>query len=318
MRKIIDFGVNNFQNKDTAENIKGLRNIMTKQSPISRKILLEFGHTCMNHFVVIDCRGIESPPMGSMIRLAKTFCTTTMADDLLILQDSEIADARLRVMGVDGREADFCGNGMIYVSAKIGEELKKDKVKIESASGIKTAIKLGKEWKIEIGPAIMLDEELARVPVSALQGKAALGLVRAGEPHLVMDNPNIHNGFHMHIKDFEDYCRPLLNITEIEGGVSITMVFENRNKKILIRTFERGARRHTFSCGTGSVSAVAVLFDIPLHGNIFDVCSAGGRHKVIYEEDRWYLVAIPQRIATGYLENSVMYFPLAGLKSYVV
>ena len=186
---------------------------------------------------------------------------------------------------------------MIYVSAKIGEELKKDKVRIESANGIKKAIRLGKEWKIEIGQAIMLDEEIAKVPVSAFQGKKALGLVRAGEPHLVMDNPNIQNGFHMHIKDFEDYCRPLLNITEIEGGVCITMIFENRHKKILIRTFERGARRHTFSCGTGSVAAVAVLFGLPSHGKVFDVCSAGGRHKVIYEKDCWYLAAVPQRIA---------------------
>ena len=290
---------------------------MTKEQLIFRKVPLEFGHTCMNNFVVLDCRGRESPTIESLSRIAETFCATPMADNLLILQNSEVADVRLYIFGGDGREADFCGNGTIYVSAKIGEEQKKDRVEIESPCGIRTAIKLDKEWKLEIGPAIMLNEELAKVPVSVLKGKSVLGLVRAGEPHLVMNNPNRTNGFHMHKKDFEVFCRPLRNITQIEGGVSITMVFENEDKKILIRTYERGARRQTFSCGTGSVSAVVALFGIPSHRCVYDVCSPGGRHKVIYEKGRWHLVASPQRTGAGYLENSVMYFPLSGLSSYV-
>ena len=267
----------------------------------SGKIPLELGHTLLNQFVLLDCRGADCPPVDYLLGLAKTLCETPLADDLLVLQDSTLADVRLRVLGKDGKEADFCGNGMIYAAAKVGEEMDTDMLTIESASGVKTAVKLDGEWKVEIGQAAMLNREMAAIPAYLLYDRPVLGLVRAGEPHLVMDAPDILNGFHIHQKDFENYCRPLRDITSIEGGVNITMVFENRDRRLLIRTYERGAQRQTFSCGTGSVSAVAVLYHAPANGSAFDVCSLGGRHTITYEQDRWFLRAAPQRISTGYL-----------------
>ncbi|MEW5801966.1 MAG: hypothetical protein AB1847_07665 [bacterium] len=251
--------------------------------------------------------------MDYLLVLARIFCATPLADDLLVLQDSTIADVRLRVLGKDGYEADFCGNGMIYAAAKVGEEMNVDKVKIESASGVKTAVKLDGEWKVEIGQAIMLNQELATIPSTLLHGRPVFGLVRAGEPHLIMGVPATFNGLHMHQKDFENYCRPLRDITGIEGGVNITMVFESRDNAVLIRTFERGVQRQTFSCGTGSVSAAAVLFSTPLDGSAFDVCSLGGRHTVIYEQNQWFLMAAPQLISTGYLTTELeLHLTLSG------
>ena len=280
------------------------------------KIPFEFGHTCMNNFVVLDFRGKGSPSMETLSDLGKKFCMTTLADNLLVLQVSEIADARLRIMGGDGREADFCGNGVTYISAKIGQERGIDEVRIESASGVKTAKKYHERWKIEIGKAILLKDVAAKIPSSALKGESIFGLIRAGEPHLVVTTPESYNEFHLSREKFEDYCRPLRDITDIEGGVSITMVFKAKNNMICIRTFERGANRQTLSCGTGSVSAAAALYGPSSLENIFEVFSPGGSHKVIFDENKWYLMAHPQRIGSGYLEESTIKVPLDSLLAY--
>jgi len=277
---------------------------------------LEFGHTCLNYFIVIDGRGRHNLPMESLSRLAEILCATPMADNLLVLQDSREAEVQLRIFGGDGREADFCGNGVAYTSQKVGEEMGKGMIRIETASGVKAAVKLDEGWKVEIGKAMPLNQELSKVPESLLQGKSVLGLIRAGEPHLVLDRYPAFGELHVHRRDFEDYCRPLRDITSIQGGVSITMGFESKEKRMVIRTFERGARRQTFSCGTGSVSAAAAVFGQPADGSVFDVCSPGGSHRVMFESGRWYLVAGPQRIGTGFLENSTIYLPLSGLWSY--
>jgi len=128
--------------------------------------------------------------------------------------------------------------------------------------------------------------------------------------------PNIFPGFHINTKDFEAYCRPLRDITAIDGGINITVIFQIEFKSILIRTYERGAQRQTFSCGTGSVSAIAAIFDQPSNGAAFHVCSPGGMHEVLYENDRWYLQAAPHRTSTGYLQDTNMHFPFDGFIGY--
>lgn len=283
---------------------------------MTEKIPIELGHTCKNNFVILDCRGLEPPTDENLSDLAEKLCTTPVADDLLILQSSDKADVRLRIFGGDRREAEFCGNGMVYAAAKIGAELHKDKITIESASGIKTAIKLGDEWKVEIGTAIKLDDSLAAARQEPLKNLAVYSLLKAGEPHLVVFNPHELDGFHSPIKEFEDFCRPLCDITDIPGGVSITMVFEIKFHSILIRTFERGVRRHTYSCGTGSVSAIAAVFGTPEQNREFHVCAPGGSHNVIFENNCWFLVAAPQRIGVGHLDGDVIHLPLNNLFPY--
>jgi diaminopimelate epimerase len=283
---------------------------------MTAKIAIELGHTCKNQFVILDCREIIPPTDENLSDLAEKLCTTPVADDLLVLLPSDKADVRLRIFGGDRREAEFCGNGMVYIAAKVGTELQRDKITIESASGIKTAIKLGNQWKVEIGLAINMDDSLAAARQQSLKNIAVYNLLRAGEPHLVVFNPHELEGFHSPIKEFEDFCRPLCDITNIPGGVSITMVFEIKFRSVLIRTFERGARRHTYSCGTGSVSAIAAVFGTPEQNTEFHVCAPGGSHDVIFENNHWFLLATPQRIGAGFLDGDGIYLPLDNLFPY--
>lgn len=290
---------------------------MTSMVPV------ELGHTCKNQFIILDYRHLPLPPDEELAKLAEIICATAAADDLLIMQPSEVADVCLRIFGGDCREADFCGNGMVYIAAKVGGELERDYISVETASGVRTAVKTGSRWKIEIGPAFSIDDALLPGSEATLKKASIYGLVRAGEPHLVLFHANELQGFHLSHKDFEDYCRPLRGITNITGGINITMVFQISFRSLLIRTFERGVQRHTFSCGTGSVAAAAAVFDTPRDRGEFHICAAGGSHDVFYDNDHWFLVATPQPIASGVLDykdslgQGEIHFPLRSFLPYV-
>lgn len=283
----------------------------------SRPLTFELGHTCRNHFAVLDCRDGVVLADAELQDLAERLCSSAIADDMLVLEPSVHADVRLRIFGSDRREAEFCGNGTIYTAAKIGRELQRSRVSIETASGTKAAVDIGYAWKIEVGEVSPLDAELAAVGNHPVIAKPLYGLLRAGEPHLVMFHPKEIDGFHVPRYEFEEFCRPLRDITPVDGGISITMIFEIGFRSVLIRTFERGARRHTFSCGTGSVSAIAAVFGTPRNGSQFHVCAPGGGHNVSYENDRWYLAALPQPIGIGTLEGDMIQLPLNGLSPYL-
>lgn len=281
-------------------------------------IPVEIGNTCKNQFVILDCREIPPPVDEELADLAEKLCATPLADDLLVLVSSDIADVRLRIFGGDRREAEFCGNGMIYTAAKVGDEMAKDEIIIESASGVKIAKRVRDKWKVEIGEAVKLDYSLSNSRQELLQDISVYSLLRVGEPHLVIFNSNKLDGFHSPIKAFEKYCRPLCDITDVPGGISITMVFEIKLHSLLIRTFERGARRHTFSCGTGSVAAITAVFGKQEHNSQFHVCAPGGSHDVFFEDGCWFIVAAPQQTAAGYFDTDTIHLPLDNLFPYVI
>ena len=70
--------------------------------------------------MLLDFRGQSLPSDERLGVLAGTICTSPVADDMQVLHDSDKADVRLRIFGGDPREADFCGNGMLYTAAKLG------------------------------------------------------------------------------------------------------------------------------------------------------------------------------------------------------
>jgi diaminopimelate epimerase len=265
----------------------------------------------MNRFVVLDLRDVEVPGKPELIALAMALCANSFADDMLLITPSAVADARLDIIGGDGLDADFCGNGLLYVAAKLGREQACDRVKIETPAGVRTAVRTADEWEAEVGEAVRLDG----LDQSRLADRPVLGLIRAGEPHLVLGIPPELPGFHVARAVFEDYCRPLRDAIDIPGGINVTMVFQHTDDSVLIRTFERGVRRHTYSCGTGAVSAVAAVFGTPGQDRTFHVCSPGGMHDIRFAGGRWHVAARPERLARGAFDGQTIHLPLAGLST---
>jgi diaminopimelate epimerase len=118
-----------------------------------------------------------------------------------------------------------------------------------------------------------------------------LGLVRAGEPHAVLLAKD-WSSYEPRAR-FEELCRPLRDHFDVEGGVNVTVVYRQSEREILIRTFERGVKRATESCGTGAIAACAVLGRADRTQR---VVSPGGEHKVDCDyRGIWSITATPRR-----------------------
>ena len=66
-------------------------------------------HGLGNDFIVIEERAAD--PAG----LARGLCRRRLsvgADGLLLVEPSEIADVKMRIINADGSEAEMCGNGV--------------------------------------------------------------------------------------------------------------------------------------------------------------------------------------------------------------
>ena len=68
---------------------------------------------CGNDFVLIDC--LEEPLECDYASLGKELCDRHYgigADGILVVEPSEVADFRMRIINADGSEAEMCGNGI--------------------------------------------------------------------------------------------------------------------------------------------------------------------------------------------------------------
>ncbi len=266
------------------------------------------GNTNHNRFLLIDLRSEPELPDELLARLAHTACSAPFVDDVLVLERSYLADGRFRVFGGDCREAEFCGNGALFAVRRLGLGRPGAVVTLESRAGPHTGVVASRsECRIDFGPVSDLrgvfDGRLARALRDT--GIQPLGAVSAGEPHVVLAAPA---GAIEHDPD----CRAMRRLgarvcdcARLAGGINVTIVVGRGPAHLAIRTYERGARRLTASCGSGAVAAAALAFPDAPPGRPIDVASPGGRHHVLRRRSRagWWLAGDPHEIGHGTLAD---------------
>ena len=99
-------------------------------------------HGLGNDYIIVDNRDgkLRDEVLSS---LSKRLCRRRFsigADGLLLIYDSAIADAKMRIFNADGSEAEMCGNGIRCLAKYCYENgiVKKNEMKIETLAGIKT------------------------------------------------------------------------------------------------------------------------------------------------------------------------------------
>ncbi len=208
-----------------------------------------------NDFIILDNRGNKISE--DLSNLARDVCKRKVsigADGLLVLEDSNKADFKMRVLNPDGSEVTMCGNGArcsalyAYVNKWCSENLR-----METIAGIIKAVVHDDKVKLRItDPAeIKLDNDLGL-------GNTIFKthFVNTGVPHVVHflgDNINIED---YPVKEMGAKIRYHRSF-EPEGTNAnfVKVASENR---ILLRTYERGVEDETLACGTGAVASSIV------------------------------------------------------------
>lgn len=197
-------------------------------------------HGAGNDFILVDDRALEFPEEGRKIAAMATRRIGIGSEGVILVQNSENADFKMRFFNPDGSEVALCGNGARCVAAfarSIGAA-KQDKVRFETIAGV-----------IE---AEILSAELVRVKMPDPQNKADDFCV-VGVPHKIVVVENLAK------TDVEGEGRRIrLSPQFAPEGTNVDFVSFRAPSRVSIRTYERGVEAETGACGTGAVASAVI------------------------------------------------------------
>jgi diaminopimelate epimerase len=202
-----------------------------------------------NDFAVFDNRGGNVPSNPKWIEAVCRRGTGVGADGVIALEYSRKADFKMRYYNADGREADFCGNGLRCAARfALTHVLAPREMRVETRRGVRRAEVRGREVSVEVDEPrdARMDMEL-----DLGGGETARGhFLRAEVPHFVVFADDV---------DAVDVERLGAKIRRHEAfgseGTNATFAQAAGPDALKIRSFERGIEGETLACGTGSAAA---------------------------------------------------------------
>ena len=175
------------------------------------------------------------------------------SDGLILIQDSEVADFKMRIFNADGSEAMMCGNGIRCVGKFVYDKgyTTKTTLTIETLSGIRTLQLDVKNGLVEQATVEMGDVKVEQeITLSVLEQEVRCVPVSVGNPHCIV-----------FCEDADE--APLTTIgaalerhEQFPQGVNVEFVQILDRHRIRMRVWERGSGI-TMACGTGACASAA-------------------------------------------------------------
>ena len=234
-------------------------------------------------------------------------------DGIVLIETSEIADAKMRIFNLDGSEGKMAGNSIRSVAKFLYDNdiVKKDEMTIETASGVKTVRVFTREGKVssatvDIGkaelkperiPVLMSGENVINRPYTMLDKEYNITCVSTGNPHCVVFVDNVDK------IDIETVGRAFENAEIFPERVNTEFVRVVNSNTIKMRVWERG-NGETLACGTGAAAAVvaAVENGYCKKGENITVKLRGGDLIVNYTDEKITLTGNTNLVYKGEIE----------------
>ena len=224
-----------------------------------------------NDFIVIDSN--KNPDIILDPGIITKLCDRRNgigADGVIAISDLDNYDFKMDYYNSDGSTKTLCGNGArcAIKFAQSSNRLKNGKASFVANQDIYSGEVLGsEEVKFNLNTPADISSNLK---VDAAGQEINYFFANTGSPHVVIKieeilrEPSDINSFHTDINDVQ-----VFNIGKeiryhknfLPGGTNVNFI-KIIDKKILIRTYERGVEDETLACGTGSVASaiIASLF----------------------------------------------------------
>lgn len=228
-----------------------------------------------NDFILVDDRNNHFPLNSEYIAHLCTPKWGIGADGLILLQNSQKNDFRMRIFNSDGKEAESCGNGLLCLMKFIADlNLPKKLYIIEL---------MKREAKIEITdgrPSVYLGNPRDLQTALQLSPLETGHFVNTGVPHAVIFTQDVQK-IDLATKGKEFRWHPFFG----PKGTNVNFAEITGEGQIKVRTFERGVEGETLACGTGA-AAVAILSHA-VHGlkSPVSLQFPGGEVKVSFNKD---------------------------------
>ena len=236
------------------------------------------------------------------------------ADGLVLIERSEIADARIRIFNRDGSESNMAGNSLRCVGKYLYDNgiVKKLFMDIETQSGVKDLrlyTRNGRVSTVSVGmgkasimikdiPTTINAEKAVNYPLTVGGESYNVTLVSTGNPHCVVFTDYV---------DGVDLAKvgPLFeNAPEFPERINTEFVRVVNSSTLKMRVYERG-NGETLACGTGACAAVvaAVENGYCKKGDDITVKVRGGDLVVKYTDDKLILMGNAELVYQGYMED---------------
>lgn len=231
-----------------------------------------------NDFIIIDLLEGKSVDIPNF---ARKFCQRRYgigADGVLVLENSDIADFKMRIFNADGSEAEMCGNGIRCLAEYVRIRYGKTSVKFETLAGVKEVRREGELFSVDMGAGKVIGEDMVKIG----GGKVEFVRVDVGNPHAV-------------VFDLEKFSLAPEIEMAYPGRTNVEFV-EVVGEKAQVRVWERGVGE-TLACGTG---ACAILLAVKFKGsNVKAVEFRGGTVEVEERGGRLYLKGPAELVFEG-------------------
>ncbi|MCX5781939.1 MAG: diaminopimelate epimerase [Elusimicrobia bacterium] len=205
-----------------------------------------------NDFILIDNRNKILPKDESL--LAKKLCDRKFAvgaDGLIILENSDKTDFKMRYYNSDGSIASMCGNGGRSI-ARFANILGivQNKMTFETEAGFVKAEILGKEIKL-----FLYEPKDAKLDFTLRVDKRefSVSFINTGVPHTVIFVNDIDKTDVLELGRMVRYHKEFL-----PGGTNVNFVQKKDDNSIFVRTYERGVEGETLACGTGVIASAII------------------------------------------------------------
>lgn len=204
---------------------------------------------CGNDFVLVDNRSSFFPLTNGLLirRLCDRQCGIG-ADGVILLENSQMGDFRMRIFNSDGSEAEMCGNGLRCLGRFLEDLAIQGKNFLIEVMGRLFPLTLhSKNIQICMGPPKIA---IYHQTLSMGFDSFSFDFLNTGVPHVVIFVDNLEaidlDKIGPKIRHHERFA---------PQGTNVNFVSTKTEKALSIRTFERGVEQETLACGTGSTAA---------------------------------------------------------------
>lgn len=185
---------------------------------------------------------------------------------IVLIEKSEIADAKMRIFNQDGSEGKMAGNSIRCTGKYLYDNgyVHSERITVETASGIKTltmytsggkvtyvSVEMGKpDFSAKSLPCTLNSEEIIRYPVTVGGKEYEITCLSVGNPHCVI--------FCEHVNDIHiEMIGPLFeHASFFPERINTEFIHIADETTIQMRVWERG-NGETQACGTGAAAAAA-------------------------------------------------------------
>ncbi len=255
-------------------------------------------HGLGNDFVVFDARRSPLAFSAAQVRAIANRRTGVGCDQLIVIEASQNADARMRIYNADGGEVEACGNAARCVAQIIGKT-----ATVETAGGLISGTSTSEDASIDMGVprfgwdeiplAYAMDTRAMPVGWETLENPAA---VNVGNPHVIFFVDALDS------IDMEALGPTIEHDPLFPDRINVNVAEILSRGHIRLKVWERGAGL-TQACGTGACATAIAAMQRGLTDRQVTVSLPGGDLQIEWRDDDHIIMTGPATTAfTGEID----------------